>query len=407
MEPFETLQLPSYVKTVLEKLEQAGHRGYLVGGSLRDLLRGITPHDYDMTTDATPDEMQQIFCDFRTVTAGLKHGTLTVICEGQPIELTTHRVDGTYVDSRHPESVSFTRRLQEDLSRRDFTVNAMAWSPYTGLVDLFDGQGDLQRGALRAVGDAATRFGEDALRILRALRFASQLNFRIVPETLLGAAQKASGLAKISVERIFAEYVRMLEGENADYALRILQETACTPYVFFEFAPALEKEVQLNLLPREAALRTAALLPTLTPAQATALARRWHAPNSFGEAFAAYLAAAGEALPVNEFEARRFVVHYWGYFEGALLLRGARGEEIATALSLCRRVAKDGSAVELRRLAVNGKELQLQLGVLPRRTAALLQRLQELVWQEPACNKKAALLRAASEICEKERDFCE
>ncbi len=404
----ELLQkLPSYVKTVMDHLEQAGHRGYLVGGSLRDLLRGITPHDYDMTTDATPEEMRAIFAGFRTVTAGLKHGTLTVICEGQPIEVTTHRVDGTYADSRHPESVSFTRRLQEDLSRRDFTVNAMAWSPYTGLVDLFDGQGDLQRGVLRAVGDAATRFGEDALRILRAFRFASQLNFQIDPDTARGAREKASGLANISVERIFAEYTRMLEGENADYGIASLVETGCAAYVFFEHVSALNAGTGVNFLPKDAALRTAALLPTLTSDGALALSRRWHAPNAFGEALAAYLAAAGEPLPANEFEARRFAVRYWKHFEGALLLRAARGEDTENALALCRRVAKDGTAVELRRLAVNGRELQEGVGVLPRRTAALLARLQELVWQTPERNKKAALLQAAREICEKERDFCE
>ena len=142
----QKIELPVYVTRVMDALRLAGHRGYVVGGSLRDLLRGVTPHDFDMTTDALPDEMLEIFRDFRVIPTGLKHGTLTVMSDGNPIEVTTHRVDGAYADARHPESVSFTRKLEGDLSRRDFTVNAMAWNEETGLVDLFAGQEDLKKG---------------------------------------------------------------------------------------------------------------------------------------------------------------------------------------------------------------------------------------------------------------------
>ena len=135
-------RVPAYVNAVLGALHDKGYHGYLVGGCLRDLLRGTTPNDFDLTTDATPEEMLEVFADFRVIPTGLKHGTLTGLSEGKPVEVTTHRCDGEYTDSRHPESVSFTRRLADDLSRRDFTVNAMAWSAQAGLVDLFGGQAD-------------------------------------------------------------------------------------------------------------------------------------------------------------------------------------------------------------------------------------------------------------------------
>ena len=360
-------EIPTYVTRVLDTLRAAGYRGYLVGGSLRDLLRGVTPHDYDMTTDATPEEMLEVFRDFRVIPTGLKHGTVTVLSDGNPIELTTHRVDGAYLDARRPERVSFTRSLQGDLSRRDFTVNAMAWNPETGLVDLFDGQRDLARGILRAVGDAETRFREDALRILRAFRFSAQLCFEIDPETMAGAARAAEGLARISVERIFAELSRMLEGTDAARGLAALRAAGCEKYVFFDTVIG-DIDVDINALPPKAALRLAALAPQLSLEDARALCRRWHAPNAFADELCAYLEACRAPLPTSPYEARRFVCGYWRGFEGAMLLRAARGEDTAEAAALCKRVARDGSAVELRRLAVNGKELQ-QLGVLPCRTA--------------------------------------
>ena len=161
-----------------------------------------------------------------------------------------------------------------------------------------------------------------------------------------------------------------------------------------------------NLSP-DAALRLAAILPELGRERAISLCKRWHAPNAFGEALAAYACAAREPLPTTPYEARCFVARYWHHWQGAMELRAARGEDISAAVALCRKVSRDGSTVEIRRLAVNGRELQEGLGVRPERTGALLQRLQDLVWREPECNKKAALLAAARSICDKERDFCE
>ncbi len=403
----QKFDLPAYVTCVMDTLEKAGHRGYVVGGSLRDLMRGVTPHDYDMTTDALPEEMLEIFRDFRVIPTGLKHGTLTVMSDGNPIELTTHRVDGTYTDARHPESVSFTRKLEGDLSRRDFTVNAMAWNGETGLVDLFGGQADLQNRILRTVGDPDTRFLEDALRILRLFRFSAQLDFEIEENTLFGAARTAKGLEKISVERVFSEITRLLEAPCAEKGLAALFAAGCEKYAFFDTVCGVNAASGVDKLPCEAALRLAWMAPHLSCEQAVALGKRYHAPNAFGAALAAYCEGARECLPQSAYEARRFTTKYWHYWKGILALQEARGVNVDEARELCAKVSRDGSAVEIRRLAVNGKELQESFGVRPARTGELLIRLQDLVWQDPARNKRVWLMEAAREICEKERDFCE
>ena len=177
------MDLPRGVRLVIDTLHRGGFSAYAVGGCVRDALRGEVPHDYDVTTSAFPEEMLSLFEGWRVIPTGLKHGTLTVLCDGESVEVTTFRVDGEYRDGRHPDSVSFTRDLKADAARRDFTVNAMAYSDRDGLCDFFGGKEDLKAGLIRAVGDARRRFEEDALRILRALRFASVLGFRIEEET--------------------------------------------------------------------------------------------------------------------------------------------------------------------------------------------------------------------------------
>ena len=405
MEQHIAANLPAYVTRITETLESAGHRGYLVGGSLRDLLLGKTPHDFDLTTDATPDEMVEIFSDFRVIPTGLKHGTLTVLSDGQPIEITTHRVDGEYIDSRRPESVCFTRRLADDLSRRDFTVNAMAWSKATGLVDLFGGQKDLRRGVIRAVGDPTARFTEDALRILRAFRFAAQLDFEIEKNTLLAARDTKEGLAHISAERIFAEITRLLLSPAAARGLSALLAANCEKQVFFDTVPCPSAINALAALPADAALRLALLLREYSADAAEALCRRWRAPNAFTDEVTGILKAVREDLPDTPYAARRFVSTFWQSWQGALALRRAMGEDTEQTYQLCKKVANNGTAISIRGLAINGKELQDAVGVCPAQTGALLSRLQQLCWQEPSRNKKATLLALATEICQNEKGF--
>lgn len=399
-------QVPAHVRRVMDALERQGHRGYLVGGSLRDLLLRKTPHDFDLTTDATPDEMLTAFADFRVIPTGLKHGTLTVLSESDPVEVTTHRVDGSYLDSRRPESVSFTRRLVDDLSRRDFTVNAMAWHEKTGLVDLFGGQEDLQAGILRAVGDPVARFTEDALRILRAFRFCAQLDFEIEENTLRAAGETREGLCRISAERIFAEITRLLTAPAADRGLVALFAAGCEKYVFFDTVPALSRAKLLCDLPADAPLRLALLIGDAEEREASALCRCWKAPNAFCDRVCGLMRAIKRPLPDSLYTARHFVTAYWREWEGAMEIRAVLGENVEEARRLCRTVSKNGTAVELRRLAVNGKELQEALSVLPAKTGVLLLRLQDLVFADPSRNKKKILMQLAAEIVAAEKEFC-
>lgn len=209
------LNIPIQVGAILSVLERQGHEAYVVGGCVRDSLLGQTPHDWDICTAALPEEVLASFPGERTILTGVAHGTVTLVREGVPYEITTFRVDGDYSDGRHPDSVSFVRSLREDLARRDFTVNAMAYSPRTGLVDCFGGRADLQERQVRAVGEPAARFEEDALRILRALRFASVYGFGIDAKTASAARELKNSMKNVAVERIFSEFTRLVCGIGA------------------------------------------------------------------------------------------------------------------------------------------------------------------------------------------------
>ena len=217
----EKMHLPKNAQLIISRLREAGYRADAVGGCVRDFLLGKTPGDYDITTDATPDEMRSVFRDFRTLDTGIKHGTLTVMLDSEPYEITTYRLDGEYKDNRHPDSVSFTRKLSEDLSRRDFTVNAMCYNHLDGITDLFGGKADLEAKIIRAVGDPIRRFTEDALRIMRALRFASTLDFTIDEKTSEAIFETAHLLKNVSAERIYVEWKKLIGGNGA---YRILSE---------------------------------------------------------------------------------------------------------------------------------------------------------------------------------------
>ncbi|WP_040196120.1 CCA tRNA nucleotidyltransferase [Candidatus Soleaferrea massiliensis] len=210
-----SIDLPEEVRTALGCLRGNHHQAYVVGGCVRDLLLGRTPGDWDITTSAQPHEMKRCFADYPVSETGLRHGTLTVVIGSMPLEITTFRIDGSYTDHRRPDSVRFTASLREDLGRRDFTVNAMAYSEETGLQDFFGGTEDLKRGILRCVGEPRLRLSEDALRILRAVRFASVLGFRLHPETETAVHHLKKLLAGIAPERISKELDKLLLGDDA------------------------------------------------------------------------------------------------------------------------------------------------------------------------------------------------
>ena len=226
------MEIPAKAEKILNTLQSAGYEAYVVGGCVRDSLLNRTPGDWDITTSATPWQVKALFR--KTVDTGLKHGTVTVLDGGEQFEVTTYRVDGTYEDGRHPSSVTFTGSLKEDLQRRDFTINAMAYNKKDGLVDIFGGVRDLDRRLIRAVGDPEKRFEEDALRMMRAVRFAAQLDYKIDEDTAAAIGKLAPNLQKVSSERIRTELEKLLVSDHPE-KLRTAYETGLTRYFLPEF----------------------------------------------------------------------------------------------------------------------------------------------------------------------------
>lgn len=233
------IQLPGKVQDIIETIQAAGHEAYAVGGCIRDSILGRDPDDWDITTSAKPEEVKNLFK--RTVDTGIQHGTVTVLIEKEGFEVTTYRIDGKYEDSRHPKEVTYTSDLFEDLRRRDFTINAIAYNQKDGLVDLFEGMKDMEKGIIRCVGNPRERFEEDALRIMRAVRFSAQLGYSIEEDTKAAIKELAPNMQKISAERIQAELVKLIVSEHPDY-LRIAYETGITAYILPEFDLCMKTE---------------------------------------------------------------------------------------------------------------------------------------------------------------------
>lgn len=229
--------LPDKVRHIIGQLTEAGYEAYAVGGCVRDSLLGKEPNDWDITTSASPQQVKSIFR--RTVDTGIQHGTVTIMLGKEGFEVTTYRIDGKYEDGRHPKEVTFTKSLKEDLKRRDFTINAMAYNDEAGIVDLFDGLNDMEKGIIRAVGNPSDRFNEDALRILRAVRFAAQLDYDIDKDTLKAAGELAGNLNRISAERIRVELEKLLISKHPEKIIT-LYETGISRVVLPEFDRIME-----------------------------------------------------------------------------------------------------------------------------------------------------------------------
>ena len=231
------IKMPGKVNKIIGVLQEAGFEAYAVGGCIRDSLLGRTPNDWDITTSAKPMEVKALFS--HTIDTGIQHGTVTILLDREGFEVTTYRIDGEYEDGRHPKEVSFTGSLEEDLKRRDFSINALAYNETAGLIDIFEGQKDLKDGIIRCVGNAEERFTEDALRMLRAIRFSAQLGYRIEENTLAAIHKLAGNLEKISAERIQTELLKLMVSPHPDY-LRTAYECGVTKVFFPEFDLAME-----------------------------------------------------------------------------------------------------------------------------------------------------------------------
>lgn len=387
--------LPKSVLLALASLNDAGHEAYLVGGSVRDYLRGVTPHDFDITTSATPEETLEVFSSYRTVKTGIKHGTVTVLIDDMPLEITTYRIDGDYRDRRRPDSVFFTKSLCEDLSRRDFTINAMAYHPKEGIVDPFSGKEDLESGCIRAVGRAEVRFEEDALRILRALRFSSVLGFSLEKETEEAALQKAKNLSAVSPERIREELAKLLLGVACDAVLK-----RYSSILSLIVSPG-ECPVPISHLPIDLSLRLAALSAHERLEGVQAMLTRLRFDNRTQKEVLTLCNLSKIPLPADKPAVRRLLFSYgreivekWLFWQKAEDILGA---DAATAL--LEAVIEAGDCFSLSHLAIGGGEL---LGLCQGKTVGeVLSCCLFAVMDGVIPNEKEALLAFSKEFLKK------
>lgn len=370
-------ELPTPVQWALNRLTSCAYEAYAVGGCVRDMLLDVPPHDWDVCTSASPKEVIDCFADVRVVTTGIKHGTVTAMLGGEPVEITTYRIDGGYADHRHPDDVQFTRSLREDLKRRDFTINAMAYRPETGVIDFYGGQDDLRRGLIRCVGDPSKRFEEDALRMLRALRFASRYGFAIEARTAEALLAHREQLRYVAQERILSELGMI------DYAL-----------VDARFLPALQvavpELVSLDApsgLPPEPAIRLASLLRGLSP---DPILLRLRASKALRERVNALVAEMDTPLDADPVSIRRLLSRV-GPGAAAQLMVLTGNDAAAQVL---REVLLRGDAYAVGQLDISGKDL-VKLGLAGKQVGLALRSLLDQVMEGALPNERHKLLKAA------------
>lgn len=440
-----TIRLPEQVADIIHTLEQAGFEAYAVGGCVRDSILGREPDDWDITTSAKPEQVKALF--YRTVDTGIRHGTVTVLKNRTGYEVTTYRIDGEYEDGRHPKDVVFTASLEEDLKRRDFTINAMAYNETRGLVDLFDGIGDIERKVLRCVGDPKERFREDALRMMRAVRFSAQLDYEIEEKTKEAIAQLAGTLEKISAERIQAELVKLLLSAHPE-RIRTCWETGMTAVFFPEFDRMMEtgqnnphhcysvgehtihsmmevradRVLRLSMLLHDSgkpatkttdeagidhfhghvqeSMRTAKKLlgrlkfdndTTDRVVRLVGAHDVWIVPDA--KHMRRAMNRLGEDLFPELFEVKEADMKAQSMYE-----RAEKENALAQLRRIYGEVRAAGECVSLKDLAVNGSDL-IAAGMKPgRELGAVLRALLEEVLEDPSCNEKEILLQKAKAL---------
>ncbi len=379
---------------IIELLEEAGFEAYAVGGCVRDTLLGRSPKDWDITTSAQPEEIQRVF--ERTFDTGIKHGTVSVRMFGETYEVTTYRIDGQYADHRRPDSVLFTASLREDLARRDFTINAMAFHPVRGLVDLFEGREDLRRGLVRCVGNPSDRFEEDALRMLRALRFSAYLSFDIDPDTLAAVAEKAELMRFVSKERIAEELGKILLSEHPD-TIRTVWETGLMRWCIPLFDGTDFPYGSLKDSPCERVVRWSLLLQRLSEEACDEALRDLKFDNDTRRRVVRIARYRNAELPTGAAPMRHFL-HELGvsYFEELCDVRRALGYEDGEALRQYE--AQKDMPLEIRDLAIGGRELIERKGVSGPELGRLLEALLDRVLEDPGLNEKETLLELSDSL---------
>lgn len=376
------ITLSNGAKEIMSLLESNNRKAYAVGGCIRDQIMGKEPFDFDITTDATADEMLEIFSSYRVLTTGIKHGTVAVFADNEIFECTTFRVDGEYTDSRHPDTVTFSRNLRDDLSRRDYTVNALCYNEKGGLIDLFGGIDDIKGKTIRCIGEAEKRFTEDALRILRGLRFSSTLDFTVEKKTADAMLCCAPLLQNISKERITEEFRKMLIGKNTGYVLEgflpvlkaVIPDFEIQKNYIDEFSSSAEDfEYRMSLLikhnPHNEALLTALRLSKKVCESISQL-------------------SAMEA-PENKIELKKML----GRFKEENVVKYLTCSGNTDALGWYGEIKSGGECYQLSQLAVTGKDI-LSLGVESHKIGGILNRLLDDVINEKTENIKEELIKA-------------
>lgn len=399
------IDLPKNVENIIERLKEHGFEGFAVGGCVRDSLLKKTPKDWDITTDALPVDMKKIFK--KTFDTGIAHGTVTVLMDGVGYELTTYRVDGNYSDGRHPDSVSFSKSLSEDLCRRDFTINAMAYSNKKGIVDLFDGRKDLQNGIIRAVGDAKKRFDEDALRMLRAVRFAVQLGFKIDDDTFEAIKEKAKLLSNVSKERIFVELNKSLCGDFAQN-IKMVYTSGLYRYIGKEFAK-LDKNIYdfyPRKFPNKKHMYWAAFLENIDNVEAVKkILFELKSDNATRNNTYLLVKELKNPLPSSD-EDIRWSLHRIGadlFCDYIEILKSDKKnvdilDKIDTIENRYSLILKENHAYEISMLDITGKDL-MDIGISKGpKIGEVLEFLLKKVIENPLNNEKSSLLRLAKEF---------
>ena len=399
------IDLPKNVENIIGSLEEHGFEGFAVGGCVRDSLLKKTPKDWDITTDALPVDMKKIFK--KTFDTGIAHGTVTVLMDGVGYELTTYRIDGNYSDGRHPDSVSFSKNLSEDLCRRDFTINAMAYSNKKGIVDLFDGRKDLQNGIIRAVGDAKKRFDEDALRMLRAVRFAAQLGFKIDDDTFAAIKEKAKLLSNVSKERIFVELNKSLCGDFAQN-IKMVYTSGLYRYIGKEFAKLDENIYNFypRKFPNKKHMYWAAFLENIDNVEAVKkILFELKSDNATRNNTYLLVKELKNPLPSSD-EDIRWSLHRIGadlFCDYIEILKSDKKnvdilDKIDTIENRYSLILKENHAYEISMLDITGKDL-MDIGISKGpKIGEVLEFLLKKVIENPLNNEKSSLLRLAKEF---------
>lgn len=398
------IQVPEAARRIIEQLNTSGFEAYVVGGCVRDSLLGRQPEDWDITTSAKPEQVKEIFN--RTVDTGIQHGTVTVLIDHEGYEVTTYRIDGEYEDGRHPKSVEFTGNLLEDLKRRDFTINAMAYSDREGLVDAFDGVKDLEGRVIRCVGNPIDRFTEDALRILRAIRFSAQLGFDMEAETRAAISVIAPNMAKVSKERIQVELTKLLLSDHPG-RLKDVYENGIGPYISKHFEAAGKQPFEserFTELPPVKHMRWSGFLRLEEPEDAVRILKELKLDNDtiyqtktlvslWKTEISAHKPAIRQVMSTLSPELFKDLLWFQKVFchpsyKNRLEMVEQYSEEILRA----------GDCIRLKDMAVTGREL-IDAGMKPGpEMGTVLNRLFQLVLEKPECNNREYLMKSAEQF---------